>query len=79
MKQARIDSLMEAVTNTAIGFAVSLATQLVLVRLYQLPISTSVSLQMVGWFTVISVARQYILRRLFDGRTVWQSIKGKFL
>lgn len=79
MKQARIDSLMEAVTNTLIGFSVSLVTQLIIVRLYQLPISTSVSFQMVGWFTVISVARQYILRRLFDGRTVWQSIKRKFL
>lgn len=78
MRQARIDSLMEAVTNTAIGFVVSLATQLVLVRLYHVPISLSTSMQFVGWFTVVSVARQYVLRRLFDGRTVWQSIRGKF-
>jgi hypothetical protein len=79
MKQARIDSLMEAVTNTLIGFVVSLATQLILVRLYHVEISFSTSIQFVGWFTVVSVARQYVLRRLFDGRTVWQSIRDKWL
>lgn len=79
MKQARIDSFMEAVTNTLVGFTVSLITQLVLVRLYNVPISFSTSMQFVGWFTVISVARQYVLRRLFDGKTVWQSIRSKWL
>lgn len=29
-----------------------------------------------GIFTVVSVLRQYVLRRVFDGRSPWQAIKG---
>jgi hypothetical protein len=75
--QTRIDSLMEAATNTFVGFLISLATQFILVAMYRLPISISTSLQMVGWFTVVSVARQYILRRLFNGKSIWRAIKGE--
>jgi hypothetical protein len=42
---------MESLTNTAIGFIVSLVTWIV-------------------------VARQYVLRRLFNGRTPWAAIRG---
>jgi len=74
--QHRIDSLAEALTNTAIGFLVSLVTWIIVARLYGIPMTTSTSLQITGWFTVVSVLRQYLLRRLFDGRSPWQALKG---
>jgi len=74
--QSRIDSFAEAVTNTAIGFLVSLVTWIVVARMYGIPMSASTSLSITAIFTVVSVARQYVLRRLFDGRSPWQAIKA---
>lgn len=77
MRQAKIDSLMESITNTAVGFAISLITWAIIARAYGIPMTWGTNLQIVGWFTIVSIARQYILRRLFDGRTVWQAIKDR--
>lgn len=74
--QSRIDSFCEALTNTAIGFLVSLVTWVVLSTAYGIEMTWTTNLQITGWFTVVSVARQYVLRRLFNGKTVWQAIKG---
>jgi len=74
--QSRIDSFAEALTNTAIGFLVSLVTWIVVARMYGIPMSASTSLSITAIFTVVSVARQYVLRRLFDGRSPWQAIKA---
>jgi hypothetical protein len=30
-------------------------------------------------YTVISIVRQYTLRRLFNGKSVWQSISGSMI
>lgn len=75
MKQHRIDSFMEAITNTAIGFIVSLVTWHFVAQGFGIPMPLSTNLQITAIFTVVSIVRQYVLRRLFDGRTVWQSIK----
>lgn len=76
--QARLDSFMEAVTNTAIGFVISLLTWALLARAYGIPMSWAVNLQITGIFTVVSILRQYVLRRLFDGRSPWAALKGVF-
>lgn len=78
MTQSRIDSLMESLTNTAIGFVVSLVTWIVVARLYGIPMSWSTNLSITAIFTVVSVARQYVLRRLFNGRTPWAALKRLF-
>lgn len=77
--QSRIDSLMEALTNTAIGFLVSLVTWIVVARIYGIPMSAGTSLSITAIFTVVSVLRQYVLRRIFDGRSPWQALKGVFV
>lgn len=78
MTQSRIDSLMEALTNTVIGLIVStIANHIVL------PLTLGVSPTLgqnvaIGLaFTVISVVRSYSLRRVFNGRTVWSVLKTK--
>lgn len=76
--QSRIDSMMESLTNTAIGFFVSLVTWIIVAWAYQIPMSWAVNIQITLWFTLVSVARQYVIRRTFDGRSPWQALKGKF-
>ncbi len=74
--QSKADSFMEAVTNTAIGFVVSLITWHFVAAWMQIPMTMSKNLIITGVFTIVSIARGYVLRRMFDGRTVWQAIKG---
>lgn len=78
MSQARVDSFAEAITNTAVGFGISLLTWAVLAHLYGIPMTWATNFQITGIFTVISILRQYVLRRLFDGRSPWQALKGLF-
>jgi hypothetical protein len=68
--QSRKMSLVEAVINTAIGFAVSLVTWIVLQHAYGIPMSFGDSLQITAWFTIVSIARQYVLRRVFNRSAV---------
>ena len=74
VKQSKRDSLMEAVTNTTVGFFVSLLTWAALAPIMGIPLVWSQNFIITAVFTVVSVIRSYILRRAFNGRTVWQVI-----
>lgn len=77
--QSRIDSFMEAVTNTAFGLAVSQVANLtVLPAVLKVQVSQSAALSIGVIYTVISLVRQYVLRRAFDGRSPWQALKHGF-
>lgn len=77
MKQSRIDSFMEAVCNTFIGFWVSLGTWVVVAWALSIPMTWSKNLLITGIFTVVSIARSYLLRRLFNGRSIWLTITNR--
>jgi hypothetical protein len=77
MTQSRIDSLMEAVTNTAIGLVVStIANYFVIPLVLGVTMSHGQNIALAAIFTVISIGRSYILRRAFEGRSVWQAMRG---
>ena len=59
--QTKRESLIEAVSNTTVGFIVNAI-------LYHLIFSRSYieSISVVLFFTVISIARTYVIRRLFE-------------
>lgn len=76
MTQRRIDSVIEVVVNILIGAAVSLVAQVVIFPAYGIHASAGEHLAIVGWFTVVSVARQYVIRRLCNGRSPWRAIRG---
>lgn len=76
--QTRVDSFMEAVTNTAIGFVISMVTWQIVAFAFGIPMPLAKNLEITGIFTVVSIARQYVLRRTFDGRSPWAALKGKF-
>lgn len=65
--QSRRMSLFEATTSTAIGFAVSLITQFVAFPLVGIHGATMTqNLQLTCIFTVVSIARSYVVRRIFN-------------
>lgn len=74
--QSRLDSLAEALTNTAIGFVISMVTWHFVARGFGIPMPIGENLMITGIFTVVSIVRQYVLRRAFDGRSVWRVIRG---
>ena len=78
MSQSRIDSLMEAVCNVFIGFWIGVLSNYAILPLFGYVPKFLDSLAIAALFTIISLLRSYALRRLFNGRTVWASIKSKW-
>lgn len=67
--QTRKHSAAEAVFNTAIGFAISWFGGLIIYPLIGIQISHAQNTAAVALFTVLSLARSYVLRRYFNGIT----------
>ena len=68
--QTRSMSLVESVANTGAGFLVSLVLQLSLFSLMSIETTTTQNLTMSGVFTLASLVRGYLMRRVFIW---WQS------
>lgn len=68
MRQSKLASLVEALASTALGYGVALVSQLVIFPLYGVNISLDANLQIVAWFTAISLVRGYFVRRYFEWR-----------
>jgi hypothetical protein len=68
--QSKRASLVEALTNILAGALVALISQEIILPWYGMHPSLSVNLQMVGWFTLISLIRSFLLRRLFNWFTI---------
>ena len=66
MKQSRLMSLVEAITNVVVGYGIAVATQLVVFPLFGLPTRLSDAVAIGAIFTVVSIARSFALRRLFE-------------
>ena len=66
--QSRLASFIEALTNVGIGMVVSLVGQVVVSHWYNLPLNFAQNMQIVLFFTVLSVARSYFVRRWYNRR-----------
>jgi hypothetical protein len=66
MTQSRRMSLVEAVTNTMVGYLLALIVQLISFPLFGLEVSLADNLAIALIFTAVSIARSYTLRRLFE-------------
>lgn len=66
MTQSRRMSLIEAITNVAVGYALALATQIVVFPWFGLHPSLGENLAISTIFVGISLLRSYTLRRLFE-------------
>ena len=63
MQQSKIDSLIEALLSTFIGFVVSFTANLMLMPILGIPVSLSQNFILTVAFTFVSVARSYLVRR----------------
>ena len=68
MEQTRIGSLIETILNTLIGFVISFVAWPIAALLFSMEYSNAQHFQMTAFFTAISVARGYIIRRWFNAR-----------
>ena len=64
--QTRRRSFTEACANTALGYAVALATQYAIFPVFGIHINHASHLGIAAVFTIVSVARNYLVRRLFN-------------
>jgi hypothetical protein len=68
MTQTRLGSLIEAIINVIIGFAINFSANMLIFPLFGFHISASANLLMGLIYTVISVVRSYCVRRWFNAR-----------
>jgi hypothetical protein len=66
MSQSRTMSLVESIANVLAGFGVAVATQIAIFPLFGLRTTLAENLAMGAIFTVVSIARSYCLRRVFE-------------
>jgi hypothetical protein len=64
--QSRRMSLIEAVTNVALGYVLAVATQILVFPWFGLHASLGDNLVLGAVFTAISLVRSYALRRFFE-------------
>jgi hypothetical protein len=66
MAQSKRGSVIEAVTNTVVGYVLAVATQFAVFPIYGLKVGVAQNLGLGLAFTAVSLIRSYFLRRLFD-------------
>lgn len=66
MKQSRTMSLLEAIANVAAGYGVAVATQILIFPVFGLQTTLAQNLKMGALFTVVSIVRSFVLRRMFE-------------
>ncbi len=66
MKQTRLMSLAEAVANVIVGYGVAVMTQILIFPVFGLHTTLAQNLKMGAVFTVVSIARSFALRRVFE-------------
>lgn len=68
MNQTRLGSLIEALANVAIGFGINWLANLAILPLFGFHVTGAQAFGIGCFFTVISIARSYVLRRWFNAR-----------
>jgi len=64
--QTKKFSLIESITNTFVGFIISLLIQLIIYPTMGIPVTFKQNIIITVIFTVASILRGYILRRIFN-------------
>ena len=75
MKQTRLMSLVESVANVIVGYGVAVVTQILIFPIFGLHTTLAQNLKMGAIFTVVSIARSFALRRVFEAIRVDDTIR----
>ncbi|BAE72740.1 conserved hypothetical protein [Xanthomonas phage OP1] len=66
VSQTKRGSAFETVTNTLVGFSINWCANMVILPMFGMPINGTTAFHMGIIFTAISIARGYVLRRVFN-------------
>ena len=64
--QTRLHSFIESIINIAVGYGVAITAQILIFPLFGMEVSLGDNLLIGGLFTIVSLIRSYILRRIFN-------------
>lgn len=64
--QSRRMSMFESITNVAVGYLVAILSQILIFPFFGIQVTLAENLMIGLFFTVISIARSYVLRRVFN-------------
>lgn len=64
--QTRTQSFIESCINVLIGYLIALIAQIIVFPIYNIEVSISQNIQIGLIFTIVSIARSYLLRRMFN-------------
>lgn len=71
--QTKRESLIESVTNVAIGYVVAVLSQIVVFPLFGIVVAFTDNLLIGVYFTAISICRSYCVRRWFNAKRYIQN------
>jgi hypothetical protein len=66
MNDTKLKSLSETIVNTGVGYTINYVANALILPHYGIPFDWITYHQIGAIYTVISIARQYLLRRLFN-------------
>lgn len=74
MSQSKKASFAEALINTVVGYGISVATYAIVMPLLGYDTSLTQNVILVGIFSAISIARNYVIRRVFAKREMINTV-----
>jgi hypothetical protein len=66
MSQSKKYSFIEALINVLIGYSIAVASQYVIFPWFNIEVPIKAHMEIGGFFTLVSLVRSYLLRRLFN-------------
>ena len=66
LMQSRLFSFIESVSNVVIGYSISVLAQIIIFPIFDINVSIESNLKIGLFFTIVSIIRSYILRRIFN-------------
>jgi len=70
--QSKLDSLLESLTNITIGFTVATISNFIVLPMFGYDVTAGDSILIAIVFTIISLVRSYIIRRVFNKLNVFK-------
>lgn len=75
--QTKLASLVESVVNTFIGLAIAMLATYAITRAHGIPMTWEHNFILTSWMTLISVARSYVIRRMWNAE-FWKGWKVRW-
>lgn len=66
LMQSRMFSFIESITNVLIGYSISVLAQIIIFPIFEINVSIESNLKIGLFFTIVSIIRSYVLRRIFN-------------